>query len=766
MLPYPKQMIILQNNVKIRKNHYMNRYLLYISLMASSLLAATGCSDEEHEIIPDIPTEEKTPIELSVGSMGAESATRAITVAPDNSKLGTLPAGTALFMVMKSEKKNGGNSNTKYAVTKGVTGTADNTTKISPIDFSEAGCTRYWDDCYARDAQLSVYAACCPGSTQTITIGGKSSYPYTSTPTTGAWSPDAIGLTIVDWSVSADQTATTIEEEDLCYSNNIADNSPTSPYTDGRLKFTSSGMGTSGKFDKGNLCFYHALSWITFEIVMGDGFSTDEFKFAEGTNIQLTNFYTSNTEFNLATGEFTGSYSSSVISTLSQRAAATDGSTFTLDARVLPRTKMSTDNKGDIDLTISGNNYKLSKKDLLERIPNDKKTSDYFLGDNHDQLKPGVHYIFTLNISKTSVKISAKIVDWETVTAEELIPSNARIQLQLEDHGTAVSQPLAIYRAADNPSTIVDDYLGYNWTTGYAGNNNTFKNIESSTWGLASKWYWPNNMTYYHFRGVAPTSTSVKKTSESDAPHPNTDYFDITSGVSYTDALWGAPMRKKDASGTAYKFIYDKDNGFDVKNTDVDGNKSQIYQAIGPTEATVKLTLFHMMSEVKFLLTTTGESDGNKVDFGSSEGQYTTLELKNFYKNGRVLMGTGQVETTGSVTDSETISNTLSSSNKECSYGVVPQDLTSVQVVITTADKNNYIVNLKDVLATTVSENNIKNPYTADTTGEPTKYKIDRWYPGFKYTYTLKLTKKGIEISATVVDWETVEASDDEVQIQ
>ena len=763
MLPYPKQMIILQNNVKIRKNHYMNRYLLYISLMASSLLAATGCSDEEHEIIPDIPTEEKTPIELSVGSMGAESATRAITVAPDdNSKLGTLPEGTALFMVMKSEKKNGGSSSTKYAVTKGVTEAANESTKESPIDFSDAGCTRYWDDCYARDAQLSVYAACCPGSTQTITIGGKSDYPHNYMPTTGAWSETPIGLTIVDWSVSANQTDATIKDKDLCYSNNIADNR--TAYTDGRLKFISSSTGTSGKFDKGNLCFYHALSWITFEIKMGDGFTTEEFQFAEDTNIKLTNFYTSNTVFDIATGDFTGAYSSSVINTLSQRPAATDGSTFTLDARVLPTTEMSTDNKGDIDLTIAGNNYKLSKKDLLEQIPNDKKTSDYFLGDNHDQLKPGVHYIFTLNISKTSVKISAKIVDWETVTAEELIPSNARIQLQLEERGTEIAQQLDIYRAEDNPSTITDEHEGYNWTTGYVGNSNIFKNNESSTWGLENKWYWPNNMTYYHFRGVAPTSTSVKKTSESDAPHHNTDYFDITSGVSYTDALWGAPMRKKDASGTAYKFIYDKDKGFGVTIENAESNKSQIYQAIGPTEETVKLTLFHMMSNVKFVLTTS-EGD-NSVNLGTSEGEKTTLELRHFYKDGRVLMGTGLVETTGTIPASETISSAITSTDNNCSYGVVPQDLTSVQVVITTADKNNYIVNLKDVLATTVSENNIKNPYTADTNGETKKYKIDRWYPGFKYTYTFKLTKKGIEISATVVDWETVEASDDEVQIQ
>lgn len=692
--------------------------------------------------------------------MGAESATRAITVAPDdNSKLGTLPAGTALFMVMQS-KKNGSGSNTKYAVTKGVTEAANESTKESPIDFSEAGCTRYWDDCYARDAQLSVYAACCPGSTKTITIGGKSNYPYSSMPTTGAWSSDAVILTIANWSVSANQTDATIKDEDLCYSNNIADNSSTSPYTDGRLKFTPSGTGTSGTFAKGNLCFYHALSWITFEIMMGDGFTTEEFKFAEGTNIQLVNFYTKNTEFNLATGEFkSDGYTTSVINKISQRAAATDGSMFTLDARVLPTTEMSTDNKGDIDLTIAGNNYKLSKKDLFDNIPNDKRTDDYFLGVNHDQLKPGVHYIFTLNISKTSVKISAKIVDWETVTAEELIPSNARIQLQLEDRGTAVSQPLAIYRAADNPSTIVDGYVGYNWTTGYVGNNNTFKIFESSTWGLENKWYWPNNMTYYHFRGVMSEGTPV---SSDASANPNVDYFALSSGVSYSDALWGAPMRKKDESGTHYKFIYDKDKGFDVN---IDGiNKSQIYQAIGPTEETVNLTLFHMMSEVTFVLTT---SEGeNSVDLGTAEGEKTTLELRNFYKGGRVLMGTGLVETTGTIQQAETISSIITSTSNNCSYGVVPQDLTSVQVVIITADKNNYIVNLKDVLATTVSENNIKNPYTADTTEGTTKYKIDRWYPGFKYTYTFKLTKKGIEISATVVDWETVEASDDEVQIQ
>lgn len=726
--------------------------------MASLLLAFTACRDEgEHEIIPDIPTAGKTPIALSVGGLGDEGATRAITIEPDESKLGTLPARTAIYMVMKSEK-NGSSSDTKYALTKGITKSADESTKKSPIDFSADGCTRYWDDCYARDAMLSVYAACCPGSTKIITIGGKSVYPYTSTPTTGAWSDTYIGLTIADWQVSSEQTAQTITDEDLCYSNNIADNS--SQYTDGRLKFKPSGTGTSGKFNHGNLCFYHALSWITFEIKMGDGFTSEEFKFAEGTNIQLTNFYTSNTVFDIAKGDFTGAYLSSIISMLSQRAAATDGSMFTLDARVLPMTDMSSDNKGDIDLTIAGNNYKLSKRDLLNQIsPQDQANHMVELS----KLKPGVHYIFTLKISKTAVNISAKIVDWENVSAGELIPSNARIKLKLEERGDDVTQPVAIYRAADNPSNITDSHESYAWETGYVGNKNIFEDKGNSVWGLKGKWYWPNNMTYYHFRALMPDSVTIATTSSTDATHPNCDYFTLQSGNSYTDKLWGATMRAR-SDNNNFKFIYNKVSGFDVKNADVDASKSQIYQAIGPSEDPIKLILFHMMSEVTLELKSTDSSNLDYVEIGTGEGtSQTTLKMKNFYKQGRVLMGNGLVEGTGTKGE-ETLSSTITSSNNSCTYGVVPQDLNGVQVVITTPDHNEYIVNMKDLLATTVSETNIKNPYTADGNG---KFKIDRWYPGFKYTYTFRLKKKGIEdIKVTILDWETVTAGDDNVQIQ
>lgn len=498
---------------------------------------------------------------------------------------------------------------------------------------------------------------------------------------------------------------------------------------------------------------------------MGDGFTTDEFKFAEGSNITLKGFNTSNTEFDIATGEFKADgYSSSVINKMYQRTAATIGSMFTLDARVLPMTDMNTGNKGDIDLTIADNNYKLSKKDLLDKISPDDK-SKHMVGSSN--LKPGVHYTFTLRISKTAVNISAKIVDWENVSAEQLIPSNARIKLMLEERGDAVNQSVAIYRAEDNPRTITDSHESYAWETGYVGHNNTFKkDNESGVWGLKDKWYWPNNMTYYHFRALMPESETIATTSSTDATHKNWDYFTLQSGNSYTDKLWGATMRDKLDNETAdnFKFIYNKASGFDCQNADVDASKSQIYQAIGPSEDPIKLILFHMMSEVTFVLTSTGSSDPDYVEIGTVGASQTTLKMKNFYQQGRVLMGNGLVEGTGTKSSDVTLSSTLTSTANSCTYGVVPQDLTGVQVIITTPDNNEYIVDMKNLLATAVSEYNIKNPYTADETG---KFKIDRWYPGFKYTYTFKLTKKGIEdIKVTILDWETVTAGDDNVQIQ
>ena len=248
----------------------------------SCLWFLTSCTDEA--TVNDTVVADKTPIALSVG--GADTVSilkRAITQDPAVDKRGQLPAGTALFMVMKSEKAE---ATPLYTVTKGTTEAPDDE-KVNRVSFGESnsGFMRYWDDCYARDAQVSIYAACSPGSTKTITIGERSDYQYTALPTTGAWSTTVNDLTVANVAVSTNQTATTLRDEDLCYSNNLADNAPT--YRDGRLKFNTQ----TKKFDHGRLAFDHALSKITFVVKRGNGFDESEFLFNSGTNIRLEIFY-------------------------------------------------------------------------------------------------------------------------------------------------------------------------------------------------------------------------------------------------------------------------------------------------------------------------------------------------------------------------------------------------------------------------------------------------------------------------------------------
>ena len=720
------------------------RNILFLIIMALSLQALVACSDDA--IVSGGYDEGKTSIELMVGGVGEGNAarSRAITKDPENvAKRGVLPAGTALYMVMKSEDAS---SKLLYSVTKGVTGTAD-AKKISPIDFTETGCTRYWDDCFARNANLTIYAACSPGSTKVIEIGGKTVYPWTSMPTTGAWSNTEISPTVADWTVSANQTATTLLDEDLCYSNNI------SKYTEGteqdkRLKFNS---GTR-KFDQGNLCFYHALSWITFEIIRDtESFTAQEFQFATGTNIKLTNFFTKNTEFDIPTGEFTGAYSSQTIQTMAQRATATTGSAFTLDALVMPTTDMSSPTKGDIHLIIANNEYNLSKKELLDKIQESDKTNHLI---EEKKLKPGVHYVFKLRIGKTKIKdITATILEWETVTATEHTPSNAKVTLSLEDR-TGTKENAYIYRAAETTTNITGDILsegkGYVWATGYEGPNA----YTASGNTLNSTWYWPDNKTFYHFRAIVPQSAPALTTVDGN------DCVALASGDTYTDVCWGAPfpeMEPGNPSSNTTKFVYSLTNGF----AGTDGH--QIHYAIGATESPLKLLLFHVMSDVTFKISSvTGDA---QVDLGDGTSTKTKIKLKNIYTEGRVQLGNGLVLGSGTQTQTHTFpsqgGNTLMWSN----YGAIPQSLAGVVLDITTPDNNHYLIDLASVKASAsnISSKNVQNPY-AIVDGKCT---INRWYPDYKYTYSFTLSKKGVAgITCTILEWEEVTADDEVIQIQ
>lgn len=765
-----------------------------VFLMLCAALAA--CSDQDVPVNPEpVPeTVEKTPIELSASYSDVseqEAMTRAVITDGTGKTLNAFKKSTSLYMLMKSDhdvQTNPGTSKVTRTIMFAV-GQTDGTKNFSEVNYSGdlanpkaneySKFVRFWDDTYGRESAISILAVCTPGlapsyangtnDSKTWKIGG-SDNGYTYRP----WDPIAGGggstpYESIVWPVgftteqAKDQSGSYsglsfIDYEDLCYSNNIG---KFDSY-DQRLKFDTS----TKKFSTGILKFYHALSKLTFRIKKGDGFNDTEFTFKENTNIKLSNFYNYGT-FDIQNGAFLATPIKADINKIHACTPTSDesaaGYKYILDALVIPGTDMTSATDNAVTFYINNNEYKLSMAQLYAAFNATQKTG-YF---DSNKLKAGVHYVFTLTVGKTKIQnLTASVVGWEDVVADEINPSNARINIQLEERGTDLlsTDQVAIYRAEDNASDITDSWENYNWTTGYGSTSNIFKKVDG-VWKLSTDWYWNSNVNYYHFRALMPDETSVNTDSD------NGDYAPLQSGENYTDVRWGAPMRDvaNNEASDNFKFIYNASTGFNVVNSSVNTSKSQIYQAIGPTSNALKLTLFHMMSDLTFNIKTT--SDASKVELCHNSGEsYTKLDLVGFYKNGKVLLGTGLVKTDGSISTVDNRVNISRSSiengqyaQQQYTFGAVPQDLTAVKLYITTPDKNQYIVDLKDVKATTIATNNIENPYTKDNG----KYKIDRWYPGFKYVYTFTLAKSGItNLQATIVDWETVTAEDDTVTIQ
>ena len=768
-------------------------------MFLASLYAFTACSDET--LVQQTDEQEKTAISLSVGGVDGAAATRAVITDKDSRPFEKFPSGTNIYMVMKSQyvalpDPNGfaGDHTTKYSVT---AGTADAEGKVNFV----GNRIRYWDDIHARCSNLNIWAIACPGANPCFngTSYDDTNIKFNTTTGLTPWQTTAITATSIEWNVpnagstEKHQTEATCKNRDLVFSNNLVDYTSASG-TDRRLKFN---VGTK-KFNGGELVFYRAMSKITININIGDGFSgTGDFKFTGGgtddKNIRL-HYFNIWGKFNVESGEFTevnkpyaGSTGHADICSMWNHSETpvveTDKPAYTLEALTLPYcsadTKTikgsiftnSTDDKA-IEFYIDNSKYLVSRAQLLEALVDNGNSADT---DGEIKMEAGKNYIFTFTVGKQKInKITAQVAEWEDVTADEFSPSNARIKLQLEERGSKIDteSEFSLYRSTSNydETGINDNYTKYDWTTGFGTTSGlkTTPTYDTNHW--TTSWFWESNKHFYHFRalGIADDSNPVKLAEPTTAISTSSDgdYIAINSAVNYKDLVWGAPMLDdgdNEVPSTTLKWSYDPTTyGFDGTNG---ATTHQIYKAIGPTEDQVKLILFHMMSDLTIKLqTTTGTEQVTLID-GDNK---TKVELVGEYPKGKVLLGNGLVQVTGDPSTLDAKTNiAMSSTENVYKFGAVPQILTNVKLYITTPDNNQYIVDLKDIYASTVSNTNLVNPYSKGTGSNASKYLINRWYPGYKYIYTFTLKKTGItNITATIVNWETVTADPDDVYIK
>lgn len=767
----------------------MNKLFKYTLPMVAICGALASCSDDTTNGGIVDPNHGKELIALSGKDNGVTRA--ALTRV-------AFSGDTKVLLRIKAEADN---QTTRFTEATATAKQDVNNTDLSVLTYN-AGSERYWDDAFGRDSKLTIYAFAIPGQTEAkLPTWAKTDWNQVDANTNPNWYTSTTEYKTVSWDVKTAQSASTMLEDDLTYSNNISTTGNGGRYTykyennawteskdNGPLTWTAKASGeTSGKFDKGHLIFNHALAWIEINLKEGDGFdntANTDFTWTNGEksatqNITLNGLYTSGT-FDVADGSWSGQTSENITLMDEKTGSPNAKTTRQLYAYVVPGNNLYETAANVVEFEIDNSKYYVTGQQIANAIRtyytdgSGKDAGQASTYKDFTTIESGKHYVINLTVAKKGVDlIKAAIVDWEDVNSDDAIAKNTHSSFTLKDRGTKlVGKDKAMfnfYRAAKKANNYIDgtDDKNFDWTSGYEGP--VTKSFANDKW--KSEWYWENNLTYYHFRAAGYTENTDENTSVTvNTDATGGDYFTIKSGAlensHYKDYIWGAPFNNHTEN-----LSYSTTDGFDnatvpsSNNGGIDNAESthQISQAIGATESAINMLLFHMTSQITVNVNTTTDSN-NKITLVDGQ-ESTTVEILNFLPDGKVLMGNGLVVTTSDArsdafmtTGAYTAESGENGAKIAFSYGIVPQSLSysggTIGLRITTPDGNQYIVKDLSTCTATVSTHNLTNPYALSS---GSRYTINAWYPSYKYTYNITIKKTGIEhITAAVVGWEEV----------
>lgn len=828
----------------------MKKY--FYALCMATALGTVGCSDDEVINSGDvIDPSLKTSISFSASDeAGGGTSTKALTKADDAG----FTAETQISARFVSQE--GSTTNVRFTRTLLLAKQAETGKSYSEVDFNGEAYKRYWDDAFGRAAQISVYAIAVPGKKDVQNGGRKLELQLDDTGTkvndvsNPNWKTGTENNTM-EWTVSAaNPTKDLIDNEDLCYSNNIqadatlgkngryvwdktakdypafrynaSEADPYPNFSDGMLSFKLDVAGETagpGHFDKGHMIFKHALSRVTLNIKADKGFVPADYADGNVKEVHLNNVPYKGT-FDVKEGKWTATTTTDKVY-LVKEATVESGYNLKYTGQIVPEYVIKKDDQSVnmLQFTINDNVYYVTDKMVYAALDVSGNASLLDKDGDNIVMKPGKNYVLNITVNKTAISnVTATLVNWTEVTSDRFIAENAYITLNsFKPSSTDASDctKFDLYRVLNTSDGITSPnnttFQGTSqYMTGYVdggGHTAHMLSTEPSPGGITpnddgswkTTWFFESNKTFYHFRTVWPGTQITMDLIDGD-------YFTMysgpvnTTGTAISSAIddnnnhdyhWGAVF-KGDVSTS--NLNYNKDDGF----------KSQLIGPIGPTKDAINIVEQHMMSKINVVLLTpvddAGEYlpqsvtlfDGTKT--GAEERVVSEVNLINFSGSANVLMGTGKIIPSTDRENKRTVTAPTYSKEytspgaatdycaqkdyqftgdplkyyktKEYTYCVVPQPLEDgadkVGITIQTPDDNLYYVvqNLSTITVQNVDGSNVKQDHAKDG-------KIERWYPGYSYTYYFVLTKTGIKaITCTIVDWKKVEGKKQDVTLE
>lgn len=608
-----------------------------------------------------------------------------------------------------------------------------NWNSVSAVDYSGDEYKRYWDDAFGRAAHLSIYAVAVPNKTSvtnnSTALESLVDYSGTAVSTTNTKWKTGAEVNTIAWTVATTQTTTTLDNEDLCYSNNIqatagslgkdgrrvwngsaypaysyvadpgdGDHYPT--LTDGQMQFKLNDeeqQAGPGHFDYGHMIFTHALSRISVDLKIGEGFDmSNQSNFtiqpirtaspALPSSIDLLNFNTSGT-LNIQSGSWTGQSTSDetfMICGDKGTSLSTGSTAYSLTAQVVPGYTFDGTDANSMAFMIDGNAYYVTKSQILEALKANSANNGIAADASSVTMEQGKHYKFTITVGKTGIKaLTCTLIDWVDVAAT-FAAKNAYITLdllnQFNGSNTHECANFDLYRVLNENTTVTTPtntaFDGTNqFMTNYSTNSMWKLSTDGASPGITNNgttsqwkttWFFESNKSFYHFRTVNP---GVSLTTDAE----NGDFFTMYSGPICDDLAKGISTSALDGMTAAanYKFNdyhwgatfksgvnlnYNVTEGFGPAYHPTSNPTGRLSLPIGPTTNVISLTEQHMMSNVKVVLLTPA-SGTDVVDLydetktGVGQRKVSELFLTKFSASATVRMGNGLITPSVGITD-------------------------------------------------------------------------------------------------------------------